>query len=158
LTVVIVRKNLTENPLETCPTMLKYSVQAAENSLYNTPPCFSIYVSMLVLKWIKSLGGIKEMQKINRQKAALLYDFIDDSSFYTNSVEQQFRSIMNVPFVTPSPQLDAKFVDEAKKQGLVTLKGHRLVGGMRASIYNAMPVEGIVKLVSFMKRFETENK
>ena len=111
----------------------------------------------LVLRHLKSLGGVKEINKINEYKAGLLYDFIDNSSFYTNNVVKEFRSIMNVPFVTPSKELDEKFVKEAKSQGLVTLKGHRLVGGMRASIYNAMPVEGVRKLVEFMKKFEQEN-
>ncbi len=158
LTVVIVRKELMENTPERCPTMLKYSTHAAENSLYNTPPCFSIYAAMLVLEWLKNFGGIAEIQKVNEYKAGLLYDFIDNSNFYKNSVQPCYRSIMNVPFVTPSPELDDAFVKGAAKAGLLTLKGHRLVGGMRASIYNAMPVEGVQALVEFMKKFQLENK
>ncbi|MDE6398067.1 MAG: aminotransferase class V-fold PLP-dependent enzyme, partial [Clostridiales bacterium] len=111
-----------------------------------------------VFRWLKEMGGVKVMQKINEDKAALLYDFIDNSSFYKNTVEKPFRSLMNVPFVTPTPELDAEFVSGAAKEGLVSIKGHRLVGGMRASIYNAMPVEGIKKLIEFMAKFEKENK
>lgn len=158
LTIVIIRKDLIERSKPECPTMLKYSTQAEQNSLYNTPPCFSIYAAMLVLEWLKDLGGIKVMQKLNYEKAGLLYDFIDNSDFFVNNIEKPFRSIMNVPFVTKSADLDAKFVAEAKNNGLVQLKGHRLVGGMRASIYNAMPVDGVKKLVEFMKKFELENK
>ena len=157
VTIVIARKDLIENPLPICPTMLKWKTQADNGSLYNTPPCFSIYMANLVLRHLKKQGGVAAINKINVYKAGLLYDFIDNSSFYTNSVEKRCRSIMNVPFVTPSKDLDAKFVSEAKAEGLVTLKGHRLVGGMRASIYNAMPVEGVEKLIAFMKKFETEN-
>ena len=142
VTIVIARKDLIENPLAICPTMLKWKTQADNGSLYNTPPCFSIYMANLVFRHLKKLGGIKEINKINEYKAGLLYDFIDNSNFYTNSVQKEFRSIMNVPFVTPSKELDEKFVKESKAAGLVSLKGHRLVGGMRASIYNAMPVEG----------------
>ena len=158
LTVVIVRKDLQNQTMDICPTMLKYSTQAAENSLYNTPPCFSIYVAKLVLEWLKGLGGIAGIQKINEEKAGLLYEFIDNSSFYKNPVVIEDRSIMNIPFITPNKDLDDKFVKEAQIEGLVSIKGHRLVGGMRASIYNAMPKSGIVKLVDFMKKFETENK
>ena len=157
VTIVIARKDLIENPLPICPTMLKWKTQADNGSLYNTPPCFSIYMANLVLRHLKKMGGVKEINKINEYKAGLLYDFIDNSSFFTNSVVKKDRSIMNVPFVTPSKELDEKFVKEAKAEGLVTLKGHRLVGGMRASIYNAMPVEGVQKLISFMKKFEKEN-
>ena len=137
--------------------MLKWKTQAEAGSLYNTPPCFSIYMANLVLRHLQKLGGIKEINKVNEYKAGLLYDFIDNSSFYTNSVVKEYRSIMNVPFVTPSKELDEKFVKESKANGLVSLKGHRLVGGMRASIYNAMPVEGVQKLIEFMKKFEQEN-
>ncbi len=157
VTIVIARKDLIEDPLPVCPTMLKWKTQADNGSLYNTPPCFAIYMANLVLRHLKKLGGIKEINKINEYKAGLLYDFIDNSSFYTNSVEKPFRSIMNVPFVTPSKELDEKFVKESKAAGLVSLKGHRLVGGMRASIYNAMPVEGVKALIAFMKKFEKEN-
>ena len=158
VTIVIVRKDLVESPMDICPTMLRYKTQADENSLYNTPPCFSIYMAMLVLRYLKNMGGLKVIGKINREKAALLYDFIDSSDFYTNPVVKKDRSIMNVPFVTPSKELDEKFVKEAAENGLVSLKGHRLVGGMRASIYNAMPVEGVKALVEFMKKFELANK
>lgn len=158
LTVVIIKKDLVGNEMAICPTMLKYSTQAKENSLYNTPATFSTYMAMLTLRWLKKLGGIKEIQKINEYKAGLLYDFIDDSAFYSNPVVKEFRSLMNVPFVTSSADLDAKFVKEAAAAGLVSLKGHRLVGGMRASIYNAMPIDGIKALIAFMKKFELENK
>ena len=157
VTIVIARRSLIGQPLAACPTMLKWSVQDENKSLYNTPPCFSIYMATLVLRRLKNLGGVAEMNKINEYKAGLLYDFIDNSSFYTNKVEAQYRSIMNVPFVTPSAELDGKFVKEAAANGLVSLKGHRLVGGMRASIYNAMPVEGVQALIAFMKKFEKEN-
>ena len=158
VTIVIVKKDLLGNERKDCPTMLSYAIQAKNDSLYNTPPCFPIYISMLVFRWLKKLGGVKEIQKINEYKANLLYDFIDNSSLYTNSVNVKDRSLMNVPFVTTSPELDAKFVKEASENGLVSIKGHRLVGGMRASIYNAMPVEGVKALIEFMKKFELENK
>ncbi|MBR2448856.1 MAG: 3-phosphoserine/phosphohydroxythreonine transaminase [Clostridia bacterium] len=158
LTIVIVRKDLLGNASPICPTMLNYAIQDKNDSLYNTPPCFPIYMSMLVFRWLKKMGGVKVIQKINEEKAAMLYDFIDNSSFYTNKVNKKDRSIMNVPFVSPSEELDAKFVAEATKAGLVSLKGHRVTGGMRASIYNAMPVEGVKALIDFMKKFELENK
>jgi phosphoserine aminotransferase len=157
VTIIIVKKDLINNPMSICPTMLKYSTQATENSLYNTPPCFSIYMAMLVLRNLKKLGGIKEVQKVNEYKAGLLYDYINNSKFYTNPVVKSDRSLMNVPFVTPTAELNDKFVKEATVNGLVSLKGHRLVGGMRASIYNAMPVEGVKALIDFMKKFEKEN-
>ena len=158
LTVVIVRKDLVDSgATEACPNFLKYSTQANANSLYNTPTTFSIYVSMLVFKWLKNLGGVDAMEKINIEKSKMLYDFIDNSKLYKNNVAKEDRSIMNVPFVTGDENLDAKFVKEAAAAGLVSLKGHRLVGGMRASIYNAMPVEGIKALIEFMKKFEKEN-
>ena len=157
VTIVIAKRDLIGNPLPMCPTMLKWKVQDENKSLYNTPPCFSIYMATLVLRHLKNLGGVKEINAINEYKAGLLYDFIDNSSFYTNRVEKKYRSIMNVPFVTPSPELDAQFVKEAAANGLVSLKGHRLVGGMRASIYNAMPVDGVKALIEFMKKFEREN-
>ena len=157
VTIVIAKRDLIGNPLPMCPTMLKWKVQDENKSLYNTPPCFSIYMATLVLRHLKKLGGVKEINAINEYKAGLLYDFIDNSSFYTNRVEKKYRSIMNVPFVTPSPELDAQFVKEAAANGLVSLKGHRLVGGMRASIYNAMPVDGVKALIEFMKKFEREN-
>ena len=157
VTIVIAKRDLIQNPLPMCPTMLKWKVQDENKSLYNTPPCFSIYMATLVLRHLKKLGGVKEINAINEYKAGLLYDFIDNSSFYTNRVEKKYRSIMNVPFVTPSPELDAQFVKEAAANGLFSLKGHRLVGGMRASIYNAMPVDGVKALIEFMKKFEREN-
>lgn len=157
VTIVIAKRDLIGNPLPMCPTMLKWKVQDENKSLYNTPPCFSIYMATLVLRHLKKLGGVKEINAINEYKAGLLYDFIDNSSFYTNRVEKKYRSIMNVPFVTPSPELDAQFVKEAAANGLVSLKGHRLVGGMRASIYNAMPADGVKALIEFMKKFEREN-
>lgn len=158
LTVVIVKDELIHNPLSICPTMLRYETQAKENSLYNTPPCFSIYMAMLTLREVKRQGGVAAVEAINNKKAAMLYDFIDNSGFYKNNVNKENRSIMNVPFVTGNADLDAKFVKEAATAGLVNLKGHRLVGGMRASIYNAMPVEGIEALIAFMKKFQEENK
>ncbi len=158
LTIVIVRKDLLGNASPICPTMLNYAIHDKNDSLYNTPPCFPIYMSLLVFRWLKALGGVKAIQKINEEKAALLYDFIDNSSFYANKVNVKDRSIMNVPFVSPSEELDAKFVAEATKAGLVSLKGHRVTGGMRASIYNAMPIEGVKALIDFMKKFEMENK
>ncbi|MBQ8196434.1 MAG: 3-phosphoserine/phosphohydroxythreonine transaminase [Clostridia bacterium] len=158
VTIVIVKKDLLGKASPMCPTMLNYAIQDKYDSLYNTPPCFSIYVSMLVFRWLKEMGGVKAIQKINEEKAKMLYDFIDNSTFYKNKVAVKDRSLMNVPFVSPSEELDAKFIKEAAAEGLVSLKGHRLAGGMRASIYNAMPVEGVKKLIDFMKKFEMENK
>ena len=158
VTIVIVKKELLGKQLPICPTMLNYAIQDKNDSLYNTPPCFPIYMAMLVFRHLKKLGGIEEVQKINEYKASLLYDFIDNSSFYTNNVNKQDRSIMNVPFVTANAELDAKFIKEATENGLVSLKGHRLAGGMRASIYNAMPIEGVKALIEFMKKFELGNK
>ncbi len=158
VTVVIVREDLLDKFKSDAPTMLKWKTQADSDSLYNTPPCYSIYISMLVFRWVKEMGGVEALHKMNIEKAKLLYDYIDSSSFYTNSVNKEDRSLMNVPFVTPNAELDAKFVKEAAENGLVSLKGHRLVGGMRASIYNAMPKEGVEKLVTFMKKFAAENK
>lgn len=157
LTIVIVRKDLIKEPMSCCPTMLSWKVMAENNSLYNTPPCFAIYMAMLNLRHLKKLGGVKEMQKINVYKAGLLYDYIDSSSFYVNRVNKEDRSYMNVPFNTPNADLDALFVKQAGENGFVSIKGHRLVGGMRASIYNAMPVEGITSLIEFMKEFERVN-
>ena len=157
LTIVIVRKDLIKEPVSYCPTMLSWKVMAENNSLYNTPPCFAIYMAMLNLRHLKKLGGVKEMQKVNVYKAGLLYDYIDSSSFYVNRVNKEDRSYMNVPFNTPNADLDALFVKQAGENGFVSIKGHRLVGGMRASIYNAMPVEGITSLIEFMKEFERVN-
>ena len=158
LTIVIVKKDLINNPLAICPTMLRWDTQVNNDSLYNTPPSFSIYVAMLVFRWLKKMGGVPAMQKINEEKAKLLYDFIDNSSFYTNSVVVKDRSLMNIPFIAPTDELNDKFVKEAAKNGIVSIKGHRVVGGMRASIYNAMPIEGVKALIEFMKKFELENK
>lgn len=158
LTIVIVKKSLLGSALPTCPTMLNYAIQDKNDSLYNTPPCFSIYMALLVFRWLDKMGGIKVIQKINQEKANMLYDFIDNSTFYTNSVNKEDRSYMNVPFVCATDELNAKFVAESTKAGLASLKGHKLVGGMRASIYNAMPVEGVKALIEFMKKFEMENK
>lgn len=158
VTLVIVRKDLITEGMPMCPIMLKWKTQADEGSLYNTPPCFSIYMAMLNLRFLKKLGGVAAMQKINERKAGMLYDFIDNSGFYKNNVVKEDRSLMNVPFVTGNKDLDDKFVKEAAANGLVSLKGHKLVGGMRASIYNAMPVEGIEKLIDFMKTFQLQNK
>jgi phosphoserine aminotransferase len=158
VTIVIIRKDLLGKERDCCPTLLSYATQAKNDSLYNTPPCFPIYISMLVFRWLKNLGGVKAIQEINEYKAGLLYDFIDNSSLFKNSVNKNDRSIMNVPFVTGSEELDAKFIKEATQNGLASLKGHKLVGGMRASIYNAMPVEGVKALIEFMKKFELENK
>ena len=157
VTIVIVRKDLQDCANPVCPTMMKWSTQIKEKSLYNTPPCFSTYVAMEVFRWLEELGGVKAVQIMNEEKAKILYDFIDNSKFYTNNVEKEFRSLMNVPFVSPSEELDKEFVSAAAKEGLLTLKGHRLVGGMRASIYNAMPIEGVKKLVDFMAKFEKAN-
>jgi phosphoserine aminotransferase len=158
MTLVIVREDLIGNAMDICPKMLDYKTHADSNCLFNTPPAFIIYMAMLTLRWLKGLGGVKEIYKRNVKKADMLYDFIDNSSFYKNNVEKEFRSLMNVPFVTPDKELDAKFVKEAAASGLISLAGHRLVGGMRASIYNAMEIEGIKALIDFMKRFELANR
>lgn len=158
VTLVIVREDLIGEVLDGTPTMLNYQTHADNGSMYNTPPTYAIYVLKLVLKWIKSKGGIAELQKVNEAKAKILYDFLDSSELFKGTVVPEDRSLMNVPFVTGNEELDAKFVKEAKAAGFVNLKGHRTVGGMRASIYNAMPVEGVEKLVEFMKKFEAENK
>lgn len=154
LTVVVVREDLIGNAREGTPTMLDYKTHAENGSMYNTPPTYGIYVLGLVLEWLEKQGGIKEMNRLNQEKAALLYDFLDQSSLFLATVQGKDRSLMNVPFVTGNEETDAQFVAEAKKAGLINLKGHRSVGGMRASIYNAMPKEGVEALVDFMKRFE----
>ena len=157
LTIVIVREDLLGNARDYCPTMLDYKVHADNGSLYNTPPCYTIYICKLVLEWIKSLGGLEAMAERNRKKAEILYNFLDNSKMFKGTVVPEDRSLMNVPFVTDSEELNAKFIKEAKEAGFVNLKGHRTVGGMRASIYNAMPIEGVEKLVEFMTKFEKEN-
>ena len=158
MAIVIIREDLiTEDTLPYTPTYMKYKIHADANSLYNTPNCYCIYMFGKVFKWLKKLGGLEAIQKINEEKAAILYDFLDESRLFKGTVRRQDRSLMNVPFVTGSDELDAKFVKEAKEHGLENLKGHRSVGGMRASIYNAMPMEGVRSLVEFMKKFEMEN-
>lgn len=155
--LVIAREDLLAEPMEKTPTMLTYKIHADNDSLYNTPPTYAIYTLKLVLEWIKEQGGISAVQKVNEEKAKILYDFLDSSKLFKGTVVPEDRSLMNVPFVTGDADLDAKFVKEATAAGLVNLKGHRSVGGMRASIYNAMPVEGVKALVDFMKKFESEN-
>lgn len=155
---VIIRDDLITDTNPEVPTMLQYKIHVENGSMYNTPPCFSIYMCGLVYEWLKKLGGISEMQKINEEKAAILYDYLDNSKMFRGTVVKKDRSLMNVPFVTGNKDLDAKFVKEAAEKGLVNLKGHRSVGGMRASIYNAMPIEGVKALVDFMKDFEAKNK
>ena len=156
--IAIIREDLIrDDVLPGTPTMLKWKTQADNDSLYNTPPCYGIYICGKVFKWIKKMGGLEAMKKHNEKKAAILYDFLDQSKLFKGTVEKKDRSLMNVPFVTGNEELDAKFVKEAKAAGFENLKGHRTVGGMRASIYNAMPIEGVEKLVEFMKKFEQEN-
>lgn len=156
--IVIIREDLiTEDTLPGTPTMLKYKTHADADSLYNTPPAYGIYICGKVFKWLKKMGGLSAIKEYNEKKAKILYDFLDQSSLFTGTVRREDRSLMNVPFVTGSEELDAKFVKEAKEAGLENLKGHRSVGGMRASIYNAMPIEGVEKLVAFMKEFEKKN-
>ena len=156
--IVIIREDLiTEDVLPGTPTMLKYKTHADADSLYNTPPAYGIYICGKVFKWLKKMGGLSAMKEKNEKKAKLLYDFLDESKLFKGTVEKKDRSLMNVPFVTGDKDLDAKFVKEAKEAGLENLKGHRTVGGMRASIYNAMPYEGVEALVAFMKKFEEEN-
>lgn len=157
LTIVIVRDDLIGQPLAGTPTMLNYKIHIDNDSMYNTPPTYAWYLAGLVFKWLKGLGGLDAMAEVNRRKAGLLYEAIDASDFYKNPVQPASRSWMNVPFTLPSPELDDVFLKEAKSHGLVTLKGHRSVGGMRASIYNAMPEEGVQALVAFMKEFERKN-
>lgn len=157
--IAIIREDLIpEKPyVENTPTMLQYKTQADNNSLYNTPPCYGIYICGKVFKWIKKMGGLEAMKAHNEKKAAILYDYLDQSKLFKGTVEKKDRSLMNVPFVTGDADLDAKFVKEAKAAGFENLKGHRTVGGMRASIYNAMPIEGVEKLVEFLGKFEQEN-
>lgn len=157
VTVVIVREDLLGKAMEFTPTMLRYDIHADNNSLYNTPPTYGIYFMGLVFEWLKRQGGVAAMQKINEHKAAILYDFLDESKLFKGTVVKKDRSLMNAPFVLPTEELNEKFIKEAKAQGFENLKGHRTVGGMRASMYNAMPVEGVEKLVAFMKEFEAKN-
>ena len=158
LVIDIIREDLiTDDVMEFTPTMLKWKTQADNGSLYNTPNCWSIYICGLVFKWLKKQGGLSVMKERNEAKAKILYDYLDQSDLFRGTVEAKDRSIMNVPFVTGNKDLDALFVKEATANGMVNLKGHRSVGGMRASIYNAMPREGIEKLVDFMSEFEKKN-
>ena len=156
--IVIIREDLiTEDVLPGTPTMLRYKIHADADSLYNTPPAYGIYICGKVFKWLKKMGGLQAMKERNEKKAKILYDYLDESKLFKGTVRKEDRSLMNVPFITGNEELDAKFVKEAKEAGFENLKGHRTVGGMRASIYNAMPIEGVEKLVEFMKKFEAEN-
>ena len=157
LTVVIIREDLMGNAKADIPVMLDYKTMADNDSMYNTPPCYCIYIAKLVYEWILGLGGLEKMKEMNQKKAALLYDYLDSQDYYVAPVEKESRSMMNVTFVTGDADLDKKFAKEAEAQGLKNLKGHRSVGGMRASIYNAMPYEGVEKLVEFMKEFAKNN-
>ena len=157
LTIVIVREDLIGNARPDTPVMLNYKAQADGGSMYNTPPCYCIYMAKLVFEWILSIGGLEEMKRRNERKASLLYDYLDSQNYYTAPVDRNCRSMMNVVFVTGSQELDKKFIAEASAEGLKSLAGHRSIGGMRASIYNAMPYEGVEKLVAFMKKFSLEN-
>lgn len=157
LTLVIVREDLLDYAEEKMPTMLEWKTMAENGSMYNTPPCYTIYMAKLVYEWILSIGGLEEMKKRNVEKAAILYDYLDSQDYYKAPVKKESRSMMNVTFVTGDADLDKKFASEASKAGLKNLKGHRSVGGMRASIYNAMPKEGVEALVAFMKKFAEEN-
>ncbi|GMO03209.1 3-phosphoserine/phosphohydroxythreonine transaminase [Lachnoanaerobaculum sp. JCM 36186] len=156
--IAIIRDDLvTDDVLEGTPSMLRYKIHGDNKSLYNTPPTYNIYICGKVFKWIKSLGGLAAMKERNEEKAKILYDFLDSSKLFKGTVRKEDRSLMNVPFITGDKELDAKFIKEAEANGFVNLKGHRSVGGMRASIYNAMPKEGVEKLVEFMRNFEKEN-
>lgn len=157
LTLVIIREDLLGHARDITPTMLDYKIMADNGSMYNTPPCYPIYICKLVLEWLKETGGLTERKKINEEKAAVLYDYLDSQNYYIAPVEKQSRSMMNVTFVTGDPELDKKFAKEADALGFKNIKGHRSVGGMRASIYNAMPIEGVRDLVEFMKKFAQEN-
>ena len=158
LTIVIVRDDLLGNAQQATPCIMNYQTSADNDSMYNTPPTYAWYLAGLVFQWLKSLGGVNAIAKINQAKAALLYDAIDSTDFYQNNIEPQYRSKMNIPFWLKDESLNKQFLAQAESQGLMALKGHRIVGGMRASIYNAMPIEGVQALVAFMKKFEEENK
>ena len=158
LTLVIVRKDLLGHPQAICPKIMDWTIMADKGSMLNTPPTYAIYMAGLCMKWLKRQGGVEGIEKINIEKSALLYDLLDESGFYRPTAEKSSRSRMNVTFTTPDANTDAQFVKEAAARGLVNLKGHRLVGGIRASIYNAMPIEGVRALVNFMKDFEQEHK
>ena len=159
LVVAIIREDLLGNARDITPVMMNYKIQADADSLYNTPPCWTIYICKLVLEWIKNdIGGLEKMKERNEKKAKLVYDYLDQSTFYKAHSDKENRSLMNVTFTTPNKDLDAKFVKESIEAGMTNLKGHRSVGGIRASIYNAMPYEGVEKLVAFMKEFEENNR
>jgi len=158
LTIVIIRNDLIGNALDITPTMLDYKIHAEKKSVYNTPPCWNIYMAKLMFEWVVEQGGVPSLEEINREKAGLLYDFLDSSRLFRGTAEKRDRSLMNVTFVIPTDELTVKCVHEAEQNGLLNLKGHRSVGGLRASIFNAMPIAGVQKLVSFLKKFETENK
>lgn len=158
LTIVIIREDLIGQALDFTPTMFDYKTHVENKSLFNTPPTYSIYIAKLVFAWLKELGGLPAIEEINKKKAKLLYDYLDESSIFQATAAQEDRSLMNIPFKTSSEELDKKFIKEAENSGLVTLKGHRSIGGMRASIYNAMPFKGIEKLVEVMQKFEQNNK
>jgi len=157
LTVVIIREDLITEPQDKTPVMMRYDIMAKNDSMYNTPPTYAIYILGLVLDWVESMGGVEGMQKHNEKKAALLYDYLDSSKLFKTNVVKENRSLMNITFFTGNEELDAKFIKETAAKGFSNLKGHRSVGGMRASIYNAMPIEGVQALVDFMKEFEKEN-
>ncbi len=157
LTVCIIREDMLGNARDITPTMLNYKTMADADSLYNTPPCFTIYMCKLVLEWIKEQGGLEAVKANNVKKAQLLYDYFDSSRMFKNIVNKEDRSLMNIPFVTGDEELDKKFIKESTEAGFINLKGHRTTGGMRASVYNAMPIEGVEKLIEFMKAFEAAN-
>ena len=157
VTLVIIREDLVGKAPDNAPTLLNYKTQVENGSMFNTPPCYSIYIAGLVFEWIKKQGGLEAIAKQNRDKAKILYDYLDNSKLFSSPVKKESRSLMNVPFVTGKPDLDAKFIKQASEKGLKTLKGHRTVGGMRASIYNAMPIEGVRALVQCMEEFEKNN-
>lgn len=158
VTVVIIREDLIGEPMDITPTMFKYKIHAENKSLYNTPPCYGIYMCKLMFEWLKNeIGGLENMKKLNEQKAKLIYDFLDSSKLFKGTTAKEDRSLMNIPFVTGNADLDALFVKQAAENGFVNIKGHRTVGGMRASVYNGMPLEGVEKLVAFMEKFEEEN-
>ena len=158
VTIVIARKDLLGNAMDITPTLLNYKTHADAHSLFNTPPCYNIYIAGLVFKWLRSIGGLSGMKEQNEMKANLLYGFLDESKMFHGTANKEDRSLMNVPFVTDSEELNKKFIAESQEAGFINLKGHRTVGGMRASIYNAMPYDGVEALVKFMRKFEQENK
>ncbi len=158
LTIVIIRKDLMDRAPADLPSMLDYRVHAENGSMFNTPPTYGIYMAKLIFQWLEDMGGVPAMERINREKAALIYDYLDESAMFKGNVDKECRSLMNVTFKTSSPELDAKFIKESEKKGFVSLAGHKTAGGMRASIYNAMPAEGVARLVEFMKDFEAANR